>query len=121
MKLLTLAFCLALAGCAATPPGSHTSHAPRDPRQWRVVSVTPVPAGTAARVAATSPDGKAVEYSYNPAPFHPPPAVYTPRPVYSPGPYYPEPAYYWPPVHLSLGFVFGHHWSRGRMRGGWRR
>lgn len=121
MKILSLAWCVLMAGCAAVPPGTYSSNAPRDPSQWRVVSVTPVPVGTAARVAAKSPDGKAVEYSSRPAPFYNPPVAYSPPPLYSPGPYYPEPAYYWPPVQLSLGFVFGHHWSRGRMRGGWRR
>ncbi len=125
MKLLIpLALCAVLAGCATTPAGP-SANAPRDPSQWRVVSVTPVPAGTAARVAAKSPDGKAVEYSSSPAPFYNPPPAHTPQPVYGSAPYYPEPAYYWPPVTLSLGFVFGRHWSRGHGhghgRGRWRR
>ena len=38
--------------------------------------------------------------------------VYMPRPVYSP-----QPSYYYPPVSLSLGFVFGRHWSSGRHHG----
>lgn len=124
MKLLVLvALCAVLAGCAA-PGGRYTNAAPRDPSQWRVVSVTPVPAGTAARVAAKSPDGKAVEYSSHPAPFYTPAPVYQTAPVYYTAPvvghapvYAP---YYYPPVSLSLGFVFGRHWSRGHMRGAWR-
>lgn len=127
--LLSLAACLALAGCATDPAGRYANNAPRDPAQWRVVSVTPVPAGTAAKIAARSPDGKAVEYSSSPVPLYSPAPVYAPPPVYGPSPYYGsapyygstpyyhEPAYYWPPVSLSLGFVFGKHWSSGRGRG----
>lgn len=125
--LIPLALCAALAGCATSPRGPY-ANAPRDPSQWRVVSVTPVPAGTAARVAAKSPDGKPVEYSSQPAPFYNPPVAYGPNPVYAPAPIYapapvynPAPAYYWPPITLSLGFVFGKHWSRGHGRGHWRR
>ena len=136
----------ALGGCAVDQPvrDRYTNHAPvaRDPAQWRVVSVTPVPAGTAARVASSSKDGKPVEYStgpapathaYRPAPVYPthpaygPPVYYPPAPVYVPGGYYPhapvyrpEPAFYWPPVSLSLGFVFGRHWSRGHHGGRYR-
>lgn len=106
--LLVFALTAALTGCASEYPRYAQ---PADPGQWRVVSVTPVPAGTSARVAASSKDGTAVEYSsvaITPAP------IYTPVPVYTPAPiYYPEPAY-WPPVSLSLGFVFGHHWGHGR-------
>lgn len=125
MKLLIpMALCVALAGCA-TPNGRHANSAPRDPSQWRVVSVTPVPAGTAARVAARSADGKAIEYSSHPAPFYNPAPVYQPAPVYDTAPVYGHAPvyapYYYPPVSLSLGFVFGRHWSRGHMRGGWRR
>ena len=45
----------ALAGCAA--PGPYYSNQgyaqPADPSQWRVVSVTPVPVGTGARVGSS--------------------------------------------------------------------
>lgn len=146
--LLGFAVLAALGGCAVDQPhrghyGNVSSAQPRDPSQWRVVSVTPVPAGTAARVAAKSPDGKPIEYStstvaaapvyrpaapYTPAPVYAPGSVYAPAPVYGSAPYYgyrapvyaPQPAYYWPPVTLSLGFVFGRHWSRGHFGGRWR-
>lgn len=123
-KLLVVTMLCALAGCVAAP--RHAGYAqPRDPAQWRVVSVTPVPAGTAARVAATSSDGTAVEYSSTPVAA--PPAyrqapVYSAAPAYAPAPVYQqEPYYYWPPVSLSLGFVFGRHWSSGRHWHGRRR
>jgi hypothetical protein len=120
-KLLAVALLFALAGCE-TAPRTVAYAQPRDPSQWRVVSVTPVPAGTAARVAATSPSGKAEEYSSTPVSAMPPvyaaPPVYGPAPVYGPVPLYgpvyvQEPAYYYPPVSLSLGFVFGQHWGGG--------
>ena len=136
----------ALGGCAVDQPGrdqyGNNAYAqPRDPSQWRVVSVTPVPPGTAARVASNSKDGKAIEYStgpaptnayrpapvYSSAPVYAPGGYYPPAPVYAPGGYYPhvpvyrhEPSYYWPPVTLSLGFVFGRHWSRGHGGGRYR-
>ncbi len=139
--LFVIALTTLLAGCAATPQhpgyGNRVGAQPRDPSQWRVVSVTPVPAGTAARVASSSKDGKPVEYSthtvpqhiYTPAPVYAPAQVYGQAPVYAPAPVYgpapvyaPAPAYYWPPVTLSLGFIFGRHWSRGyggaHIRGG---
>lgn len=115
-KLLAVSLGLVLAGCAHQPPGPAGAYAqPRDPSQWRVVSVTPVPPGTAARIAARSGDGKAVEYSSTPVASMPP--AYTAPPLYAPAPmYHPQPAYYWPPVTLSLGFVFGRHWSSGHHR-----
>lgn len=115
-KLLAVSLVLVLAGCVHQPPGPAGAHAqPRDPSQWRVVSVTPVPAGTAARIAARSGDGKAVEYSSTPVASMPP--AYAAPPLYAPAPVYqPQPAYYWPPVTLSLGFVFGRHWSSGHHR-----
>lgn len=128
MKIFTaLAACALLAGCVHGPSPYHAA-APRDPSQWRVVSVTPVPAGTAARVAAKSPDGNAVEYSSQPAPFYPTAPVYTPAPAYGSYPVYGsypaygaypvygEPSVYWPPVTVSLGFVFGKQWGRGHFR-----
>ena len=117
-NLLVVTMLLALAACAGTPPQANYPQ-PRDPSQWRVVSVTPVAPGTAARVAAESPDGKAVHYSSTPvtvvAPVYAPYAPYPPYPAYPAPPIYQsEPSYYWPPVSLSLGFVFGRHWSSGR-------
>jgi hypothetical protein len=124
--LLVIAIAASLAACADAPVQQRYAQ-PADPGQWRVVSVTPVEPGTAARVAAASKDGRPVEYSSAPisqAPIYTPAPVYTPVPVYTPAPvYYPEPAYYWPPVSLSLGFVFGHRWGYGRGHyrgGGWR-
>lgn len=119
-NLLVVTLLCALGGCATEPRNSAYSQ-PRDPSQWRVVSVTPVPAGTAARVAAASPDGKAVEFSSAPV-VAAAPSVYGHAPaygpVYAPAPVYqPEPYYYWPPVSLSLGFVFGRHWSSGHRHG----
>lgn len=109
-SLLALAVLAALGGCAVAPPVRYAQ--PADPSQWRVVSVTPVPAGTSARIAANSPDGNASEFTSVPVAAAP---VYAPPPViYAPAPYEPEPAYYWPPVSLSLGFIFGHRWGGGR-------
>lgn len=146
-KLFVIAIATAVAGCAEMPQqaryGNGSYAQPRDPSQWRVVSVTPVPTRTAAKVAARSPDGKPVEFSSSPAPlqtyatrpiysqapvYAPAPVygsygsvpvyssapVYGPVPVYAPAPVYaPQPAYYWPPVSLSLGFMFGRHWGGG--------
>lgn len=118
--LLGLAVLATLGGCAVDQPdrgpyGNMGAAQPRDPSQWRVVSVTPVPAGTGAQVAARSPDGKPVEFSSTvlaaTAPGYAAAPVYVQTPVYVQ-----QPADYWPPVALSigLGFGFGHHWSRGR-------
>ncbi|MES2016690.1 MAG: hypothetical protein V4484_09350 [Pseudomonadota bacterium] len=110
-NLLAVTLLCALAGCATEPPRQAAYAQPRDPSQWRVVSVTPVPTGTAARVAATSPNGKAEEYSSTPVAAQP---VYVqPQPVYVPAPYAPQPDYYWSPVTFSLGFVFGNYWGGG--------
>ena len=124
-NLIGIMVLVALGGCAVDQPmrgpyGNAASAQPRDPAQWRVVSVTPVPAGTAAQVASRSPDGKPVEFSSTPVSVAPP--YYTVAPVYAPAPVYMhQPAYYWPPVTLSLGFVFGRHWSRGHRGGHFRR
>jgi hypothetical protein len=121
-KLSAVALLCVLAACDTAPRQPATAYAqPRDPAQWRVVSVTPVPAGTAARVAAASPTGKAEEFSSTPVASMPP--AYGAAPVYGPVPgpvYVQEPAYYWPPVSLSLGFVFGRHWSSGYRHRGYR-
>lgn len=116
-NLIAAALLCALAGCATTPRGPATAYQqPRDPSQWRVVSVIPVPAGTAARVAASSSTGKAEEFTSTPVTAMPPAyaaqPAYAPAPLYS-TPYVQEPRYYWPPVALSLGFVFGKHWHGG--------
>ncbi len=118
--LIVIAAAAMLAGCASSPRQQYGNYpTPSDPSQWRVVSVTPVPAGTGARVGANATDGSRVEYSSAPAYVQQP--VYVPQPVYAPPPAYyypPQPSYYYPPVSLSLGFVFGKHWSSGgRYRG----
>jgi hypothetical protein len=111
MKSLLVIATLVLAGCATAPPPRYAQ--PSDPSQWRVVSVTPVPAGTGARVAAGSPDGKAVEYSSTPVAVVPAPVAPEAPVVWGRSPYDPEPEYYWPPISLSLGFIFGRGWWGG--------
>ena len=122
-NLLAVALLGALAGCATEQrPTAYAQ--PRDPSQWRVVSVTPVPLGTAAKVAAASSTGKAEEFTSTAVATMPPAygatPLYAPAPVYVPAPYMVEPAYYWPPVTLSLGFVFGRHWGGGHHYRGYR-
>ncbi|MES2318307.1 MAG: hypothetical protein V4631_12530 [Pseudomonadota bacterium] len=119
-NLLSAALLCALAGCASAPSTSYQQ--PRDPSQWRVVSVTPVPNGTAARIAATSPTGKAEEFTSTPVSAMPPAYAVRPAPLYS-SPYVQGPAYYRPPVTLGLGFMFGRHGhgGGGRHHGGSRR
>jgi hypothetical protein len=115
--MIIIAAAAMLAGCATAPQQQYGYGAPADPSQWRVVSVTPVPPGTGARVAANSPDGSRIEYSSEPVTVTSP--VYVPQNVYAPAPIYaPQPSYYYPPVSLSLGFVFGRHWSSGRHHRG---
>lgn len=116
--LFVIAAAAILAGCATSPSSQYGYNASGDPSQWRVVSVTPVAPGTGARVAAQT--GSRVEYSSGPvtAPVYAPQAVYG-APVYDPSPIYaPAPSYYYPPVSLSLGFVFGRHWSSGHRHRG---
>ena len=120
-NLLVVAVLAALAGCAVDEPGRRYGASypqPSDPSQWRVVSVTPVPAGTGDQIAARSSTGSRVEYTSEPVTVTR--NIYVPTPVYVPAPVYvQEPSYFYPPVTLSLGFVFGNHWSRGH-RGGFR-
>lgn len=122
--LLAIAALVTLSGCAVDQPGQQYGARypqPSDPSQWRVVSVTPVPLGTGDQVAAKSGTGSRVEYTSRPVTVTEP--VYVAQPVYVPQPVYvQEPAYYYPPISLSLGFVFGRHWSRGHggFRGGYR-
>ncbi|MES3025405.1 MAG: hypothetical protein V4857_27835 [Pseudomonadota bacterium] len=110
---IVFAALLALTGCATDAYGPYAD-SNRAPHEWRVVSVTPVPAGTAARVAKDSPDGTAVEFSSRPVD---PASLYRPQPNYQHGyqPYYyqPQPYYYSPPVTIGLGFNFGRHWYGG--------
>lgn len=121
MKSLIVVLSLAvLAGCATQPGpanyGTRGGYAQSgDPSQWRVVSVTPVPAGTGARVAAGHPDGANVEYSSAPV-YAAPPVVYQPAPVYVE-----QPRYFYPAVTLGLGFVLGRHWGSGHRHRGFRR
>jgi hypothetical protein len=132
MKPLIIVLALAaLTGCA-TQPGYY-SYNPRytDPNGWQTVSVTPVPLGTGARVAAAGPvangdHGVGTATSAQPA-YIPPPAtttvvtqpVYVAPPVYAPAPVYaaPYPSYWWPPISIGLGFNWS-HWSGGHG-GGW--
>lgn len=131
-----------LAGCAAPGPnqyGTNTYGQPVDPNGWRVVSVTPVPAGTGARAAAAGETGVTTTYrqpvySSQPAYSSQPgyasqpgyttqptwsqqQPVYVPQPIYVPQPVY-EPRYYYPPVSIGLGFNFGRGWGHHRGWGG---
>ncbi len=100
---------LGLAGCAEQQPVRYASS---NPYEWRTVSVTPVPYGTAQR------SGSTVTYSSEPVYVQQPQPVYVqPQPVYvAPAPYYyaPAPAYAYPPVTIGFDFLWtSHHW-RGR-------
>ena len=124
----------ALAGCAAPGPYySNQAYAqPGDPSQWRVVSVTPVPIGTGARVASsggstvTSTPVPATSYS---TPYYTPqqpvyvqqqPVYIQQQPVYVPQPVYVEqPNYWYPPISIGLGFDFGRSSWRGHRGRGW--
>ena len=104
----------ALAGCAA--PGPYYSNQgyaqPADPSQWRVVSVTPVPIGTGARVASSG--GSTVTSTPVPATSYSTP-YYTPQqPVYVE-----QPNYWYPPISIGLGFDFGRSSWRGHRGRGW--
>ena len=123
-----------LAGCAVPGPTYTQAYGqPSDPSQWRVVSVTPVPIGTGARVAADGQGGvitsTAVQqpvytsqpvYSQQPVYVQQQP-VWVQQPVYVPQPVYVEqPNYWYPPISIGLGFDFGRSsWGRHRHRGGW--
>ena len=127
--LLTVVSLAVLGGCAYAPPGppnyaTRYAAPPADPSQWHVVSVTPVPPGTAARVASTADKGATVEYSSAPiwttAPVYVAQPGYVAQPVYVAPPMYYAPApYYYPPVSIGLDFMFGRSWGRhGRNFGG---
>jgi hypothetical protein len=101
---------LGLAGCASQQPARYASS---NPYEWRTVSVTPVPYGTAAR------SGAPVTYSNEPVyveqyPVYSAPPVYAaPAPVYSPAP-----VYTYPPVTIGFDFLFT---NRHRHHRGYRR
>lgn len=90
---------LGLAGCASQQPVRYASS---NPYEWRTVSVTPVPYGTAARAGAP------VTYSSAPVYVEQPPVYATPQPVYvTPAPVYsPAPVYAYPPVTIGFDFLF---------------
>ncbi len=102
---------LGLAGCASQQPVRYAS---ANPYEWRTVSVTPVPNGTAARAGAP------VTYSSEPVYVEQQPVYTAPQPVYvAPSPYYysPAPVYTYPPVTIGFDFLFTnrhHHGYRGR-------
>lgn len=130
-----------LAGCAAPGP-TYTYAQPSDPSQWRVVSVTPVPVGTGAQVAAS---GKAGVVTSTPVTTAAPSTGWTTtsvtpvyrtqqpvivqqqqpvwvqqQPVYVPQPVYVEqPRYWYPPISIGLGFDFGRSSWRGHRGRGW--
>lgn len=129
-----------LAGCAAPGPTYTQTYAqPGDPSQWRVVSVTPVPVGTGARVAANGQGGEitstplpATNYSgYTTTSVQPvyrqqqvivqqQPVWVQQQPVYVPQPVYVEqPRYWYPPISIGLGFDFGRSSWRGHRGRGW--
>ncbi|TFW31967.1 hypothetical protein E4O92_11560 [Massilia horti] len=153
MKNLLIASSLvALAGCAAAPPGppnygTRAAYAqPYDQSQWHVVSVTPVPAGTGARVAASGDTGtitssaptgepngttsSTMPYSapqagtvvssqpvYVPTPVYVQAPIYAPPPAYYTPPVYAAPYYWYPPISIGLGFSWG-RWGGGHWGGG---
>jgi hypothetical protein len=121
MKTLAIAIALAaLSGCATTYPGpanygTRAYAQPADPNGWKVVSVTPVPAGTGASATASGTAGTVTYQQLNPAPANVyGQTVYVPTPVYAPAPVYVDPWY--PPISIGLGFNFG-HWSGGHWGG----
>ncbi len=102
---------LGLAGCATQQPVRYASS---NPYEWRTVSVTPVPSGTAAR------SGAPVTYSSEPVYVEQQPVYMAPQPVYvAPAPYYaPAPVYAYPPVTIGFDFLFSsrHYHGRGGRR-----
>jgi hypothetical protein len=127
----------ALAGCATQDPNYYNARI-TDPNGWQTVSVTPVPYGTGARMAAGGDQGAPVMADPAPAPattyaapaYIPPPStttvvtqpVYVAPPMYAASPVYaappPSPYYWWPPISIGLGFSWS-HWSGGGGHGGW--
>ena len=131
-----------LAGCVAPGP-TYTQHQPSDPSQWRVVSVTPVPVGTGAQVAASGQGGVVtstpiaasaarpatawtttsvtpVYRTQQPVIVQQQPVWVQQQPVYVPQPVYVEqPRYWYPPISIGLGFDFGRSSWRGHRGRGW--
>ena len=101
------AVALGLAGCAQQP----VRYASSNPYDWRTMSVTPVPNGTAAR------SGAPVTYSNEPVYVEQPQPVYAaPAPVYSPYYYAPAPVYAYPPVTIGFDFLFTNRHRHGYRR-----
>lgn len=108
LALISLAL-IALTGCATQQPAPANygtrAYGAADPADgWQVVSVTPVPLGTGARV------GDAGVITSSPVVVQQAP-VYVPQPVYVPPPVYVREPYYWPPISIGLGFNFGRSWG----------
>ena len=129
-KLAIILAVAALSGCATPYPGPANygtrayAQAP-DANGWQVVSVTPVPNGTAAQAAASGNAGRVTTsdaVTYSPAPSGPTyvtQPVYVPAPIYAPAPVY-DPFWY-PPISIGLGFSWSNWGGRGYHGGGrWR-
>ena len=129
-KLAIILAVAALSGCATQYPGpanygTRASAQAPDANGWQVVSVTPVPNGTAAQAASSGQAGRVTSsdvVTYNPAPSS---TVYVTQPVYVPAPVYaPAPVYdpFWsPPISIGLGFSWSNWGHRGYHGGGrWR-
>jgi hypothetical protein len=129
----------ALAGCATQDPNYYNARI-TDPNGWQTVSVTPVPYGTGARMAAGGdPEAPVMAAPAAPAPatayagpaYAPPPStatvvtqpVYVAPPMYAASPVYaappPSPYYWWPPISIGLGFSWSHWSGGGCCHGGW--
>ena len=126
-KLAIILAVAALSGCATQYPGPANygtrayAQAP-DANGWQVVSVTPVPAGTAAQARASGDAGRVTSsevVTYSPAPSstsYVSQPVYVPAPVYAPAPVY-DPFWY-PPISIGLGFSWSNWGHRGYHGGG---
>ena len=129
-KLAIILAVAALSGCATQYPGPANygtrayAQAP-DANGWQVVSVTPVPNGTAAQASASGDAGRVTTsdvVTYSPAPSsttYVTQPVYVPAPVYAPAPVY-DP-FLTPPISIGLGFSWS-NWGHGHRgyHGGYR-
>jgi hypothetical protein len=126
-KLAIILAVAALSGCATQYPGpanygTRAYAQAADPNGWQVVSVTPVPPGTAAQAAASGDAGRVT--SSDVVTYNPPPStttyvtqpVYVPAPIYAPAPVY-DPFWY-PPISIGLGFSWSNWGHRGGYVGG---